>query len=124
MSIAAPDRSDGTLLLNGAGLRWLFATLLLQHPSQLSVIRERLLFNATPRSLASSPHLASLLLRWKTANTAFVVLSFNLHVWRYSPTVTMSLISTPCTVCQSPPACMIARSLAQIRGADVEEKGC
>ena len=48
----------------------------------------------------------------KTANTAFVVLSFNLHIWRYSPTVAMPLLCTSSTVCQSPSACMIARSLA------------
>jgi len=47
----------------------------------------------------------------KTANTAFVVLSFNLHVWRYSPTVVMSLHCSPSTICQSPSACMIARLL-------------
>ena len=42
----------------------------------------------------------------------FVVLSFSFQVWRYSPTVTMSLLSTPFTACQSPSACMIARSSA------------
>jgi len=53
--------------------------------------------------------LASLLLRWKAPDTIFVVLSFNFQVWRYSPTVAMSLLSTPSTACQYPSACMIAR---------------
>jgi len=42
----------------------------------------------------------------------FVVLSFSLQIWRYSPTVAMSLLSTPSTAYQSPTACMIARSSA------------
>jgi len=62
--------------------------------------------------LTWSSCLASLLLRWKAANTVFVVLSFNFQVWRYSPTVVMSLVRTPSTVCQSPSACMIVRSSA------------
>jgi len=33
-------------------------------------------------------------LRWKTASTAFVVLSFNFQVRRYSPTFAMSLVCT------------------------------
>jgi len=66
------------------------------------------LSNVTPRYLGSeqkskvsllwltfSSRLASLLLRWKTADIVFVVLSFSLQVWRYSPTVAMSLLSTP-----------------------------
>jgi len=81
------------------------------------------LSNVTPRYLGSdqkgrvsllyltfSSRLASFLLRWKAANTVFVVLSFSFQVWRYSPTVAMSLLSTPSTACQSPSACMIARS--------------
>ena len=52
------------------------------------------------------------LLRWKTADTVFVVLSFSFQVWRYSPSVAMSLHSAPSTASQSPPACMIARSSA------------
>jgi len=40
------------------------------------------------------------------------VLNFYFQVWEYSPTVAMSLLSTPYTACQSPSACMIARSLA------------
>jgi len=80
------------------------------------------LSNVTPRYLGSeqkgrvallyltlSSHLVSLLLRWKAADTVFVVLNFNFHVWRYYPTVAMSLISTPSTACQSRSACMIAR---------------
>ena len=35
----------------------------------------------------------SLLLRRKTTDTAFLVLSFYFQVWRYSPTVAMSLLS-------------------------------
>ena len=62
--------------------------------------------------LTLSSHLASLLLRWKTADTVFMVLSFSFQVWRYSPSVAMSLLSTPSTPCQSPSACMIARSSA------------
>ena len=34
MSTAAPWQERSTLRLNGPGLRWLFSTLLLQHPSQ------------------------------------------------------------------------------------------
>jgi len=54
---------------------------------------------------------ASLLLRWKTADTVFVALSFSFHVWRYLPTVVivMFLLSTPSTDCQCPSACTIAR---------------
>jgi len=83
------------------------------------------LSNVTPRYLGSeqkgrvslskltfSSRLASLLLRWKTAHIVFVVLSFNFQVWRYLPMVAMSLFTTPSTVCQSPSACMIARSSA------------
>jgi len=62
--------------------------------------------------LTLSSHFASLLLRWKAADTVFVVLSFSFQVWRYSPTVSMSLVSTPSTACQSSSACMIARSSA------------
>ena len=80
------------------------------------------LSNVTPRYLGSeqkvrvsllkltfSSHLA-FLLRWKAVDTVFVVLSFSFLVWKYSPTVAMSLLSTPSTACQSPSACMIARS--------------
>jgi len=83
------------------------------------------LSNVTPRYLGSeqkgrnlllwlivSSHLASLLLSWKSADTVYVVLSFSFQVWRYSPTVAMSLLSTPSTTCQSPSTCMIARSSA------------
>ena len=58
------------------------------------------LSNVTPRYLGSehkgrisllkltfSSRLASLLLRWKTAGTVFVVLIFSLQVWSYSPSV-------------------------------------
>ena len=82
------------------------------------------LSNITPRYLGSeqkgrvsllkltfSSRFASLLLRWKTADTVFVVLSFSFQVWRYSPNVAMPLLNTPSTACQSPSACMIARSL-------------
>jgi len=43
--------------------------------------------------------LASLLLRWKTANTAVIVLSFNFQVLSCSPMAAMSLLCTPSTVC-------------------------
>jgi len=56
--------------------------------------------------------LASLLLRWKAADTVFLMLSFSFEVWSYSPTVAMSLLCTLSSVCQSPSACMIARSSA------------
>ena len=36
----------------------------------------------------------TLLLCWKTADTVFVVLSFNFQIWRYSHTVAMSLLSS------------------------------
>ena len=62
--------------------------------------------------LTFSSRLASLLLRWKTADTIFVVLRFSFKVWRYSPSVAMSLLSAPSNACQSPLACMIARSKA------------
>ena len=51
-----------------------------------------------------------LTLSFLVAGTVFVVLSFSFQVWRYSPAVAMSLLSTTSTACQSPSACMIARS--------------
>ena len=60
--------------------------------------------------LTLSSRLASLLLRMKTADTVFVVLNFSFQVWRYSPTVNMSLVCAHSTAWQSPSACMIARS--------------
>jgi len=75
----------------------------------------------------------SFLLRWKTTNTNFVVLSLNFQVWWYSPMVAMSLLCTPSTVCQSLSACMNARSSAfayfletVVGRSDVDdgEKGC
>ena len=62
--------------------------------------------------LTFSSRLASLLLRRKIANTVFVVLSFSFQVWRHTPSVAMFLLSAPSTACQSPSACMIARSSA------------
>jgi len=83
------------------------------------------LSNVTPRYLGSeqkgrisllcltlSSRLASLLLRWKAADTVFVVLSFSFQTRRYSSTIAMSLVRIPSTACQSPSACMIARSSA------------
>jgi len=61
--------------------------------------------------LTFSSRLASLL-RWKTADTVLVVLSFSFQVWRYSPSVAMTLLSPPSTAYQSPSAFMIARSSA------------
>jgi len=146
MSTAAPDRS--TLQLNVTGLVWLFAGLLLQHPSlaptgaskppqecdawcqllvkwlKVSAVRERPfqryseVFGLRTEGQGFvvvndlSSRLASLLLRWKAADIVFVVLSFSFQVWRYSPTAAISLVSTPSTACQSPSACMIARSSA------------
>ena len=111
-------------------LRWLFATLLLRHPSlsQQAAWRVRcvmsiflrndsrcrryvsVLSNVTPRytgseqkgrisslKLTFSSRLVFLFLRWKTADTAFVALSFSFHVWRCLLTVVMSLLSTPST---------------------------
>jgi len=81
------------------------------------------LSNVTPKYLGSgqkgrvsllwltfSSCLSSLLLKWKTADTIFVVLSFSFQVWRYSSAAAMSLLSTPSTACQSPSVCMIAKS--------------
>jgi len=45
----------------------------------------KMLYTINQISLTFSSHLAFLLLRWKTADTVFVELSFNLQVWRYSP---------------------------------------
>jgi len=50
--------------------------------------------------LTLSSRLASLLLRWKAADTVFVVMNFSFQVWKYLPTVAMSLVSTPSTACQ------------------------
>ena len=62
--------------------------------------------------LTFSSRLASLLLRWKTADTVFMVLTFSFKVWRYSSSVAMSLLSALSTASQSPSAYMIARSSA------------
>jgi len=40
---------------------------------------------------------AYLLLRWKTADTVFVVLSFSFELWRCLSIVAMSLLSTAST---------------------------
>ena len=66
------------------------------------------LFNVSPNYLGSeqksnlsllwlnfSSCLASSLLSWKTADAVFVVLSFSFHIWRYSLTVAMYLLSIP-----------------------------
>ena len=50
-----------------------------------------------------------MLLRWKAADTVFVVLSFSFQARWYSHSAATSLLSTPSTVYQSPSACMIAR---------------
>ena len=52
------------------------------------------------------------MLRSRAADTVFIVLTFGFQVWRYSPTVDMSLLSTPSTAYQSPSASMIAISSA------------
>jgi len=53
-----------------------------------------------------------LVVEGKVVDTFFVGLSFSLQVWMYSPVVAMSLLSSPSTACQSPLACMIAKSSA------------
>jgi len=59
---------------------------------------------AIRRVVAPALQPASLLLGWKAAGIFFVMLSFSFQVWRYSPTVAMSLVSTPPTAYQSPSA--------------------
>ena len=49
--------------------------------------------------LTLSSRLTSLLLRWKTADTVFEALSFSFQVWRYSPSVAMSILRAPSTAC-------------------------
>ena len=41
-----------------------------------------------------------------------VVLSFSFQVWRYSPTVAMTMVSAPSTAWHSPSTSMIGRSSA------------
>jgi len=102
------------------------------------------LSNVTPRYLGSeqkgrvsllkltfSSHLVSLLLRWKTADTVIVVLSFSFQVWRYSPSVAMSLCPFHCQPisitmhdCSVVSICIISGDgVWQVRGVDVEQKG-
>ena len=52
--------------------------------------------------LTFTSRVASLMLRWKTADTLFAVLSFRFQVSRNSLKVAMSLLSTPSTACQPP----------------------
>ena len=52
--------------------------------------------------LTFTSRVASLMLRWRTADTLYVVLSFSFQVWRYSLMVAMSLLSTRSTACQAP----------------------
>ena len=68
--------------------------------------------------LTLSSHLTSLLLRWKTADTVFVVLSFSFQIWRFSPTVTMSLLSAHFTAYQFPHqhAWLLDRSVCILSG--------
>jgi len=102
------------------------------------------LSNVTPRYLGSeqkgivvllkltfSSRLASLLLRLKTANTFFVVLSFSFQVWRYSPSVVLGqrpFHCLPITICMHD--CLVVSICIlsgdggwQVRDVDVEEKG-
>ena len=53
-----------------------------------------------------------LVVEMEDCRPVFMVLSFSFQVWRYSPSVAMSLLSAPSTASQSPSACMIARSSA------------
>ena len=143
----APRQEYSTLLLNGTGLRWLFATLLLQHPSkppqmcdawcQLFAKWLSVLPNIPPKKIGSeqkgrvlllwlifSTCLAYLLLRLKTANTAFVVLSFNFHVWWYSPTVAMSLLCTPLFVSLHQHAWLLGDGVCILFGEVVAGQRC
>jgi len=79
------------------------------------------LSNVTPRCLGSeqkgrvsllymtfSSHLASLLLRWKAADTVFVVLNFSFQVWKLKFSTTLASIylrlPCPCSAPLPPPA--------------------
>ena len=54
-----------------------------------------------PSSEMLSLHPASLLYRWKAADTVFDQLSFSHQVWRYAASVTRSWLRTPSTACQN-----------------------
>jgi len=62
--------------------------------------------------LAFSSRSVSLFLRWETMTPFLKFLNFSFQVWRNSPAVAMSLLRVLSTACQSPSACMIARSSA------------
>ena len=130
-----------TLLLKGPGIRWLFATLLLHHSSQSQQAPSRvqsviLTFCEVTRGIGDTwvccptkvcglgakeqgfvvvvdfqLTFSFLVVEVEDCQNCFLVLSFNFQVCKYSPTVAMSLLSTPSTVSQSPSKCMIARSL-------------
>ena len=53
-----------------------------------------------------------LIVKMEGCRHRFVEVSFSFQVWRYSLMVAMSLLSTPSTACQSPPASMIDTSSA------------
>jgi len=97
-----------------SGSRWAVRECPVQHYSEVYVLGpEEQVFFVLDFQLTFSFLVVDMEERRKTANTAFVVLSFNFQVWRYFPTVAMSLLSTLSTVCQSPSACMVARTLVQ-----------
>jgi len=64
------------------------------------------------------------LLRLKTANTAFVVPSFNFHVWWYSPTVAMSLLCTPLFVNLHQHAWLLGHGVRILSGEVVAGQRC
>jgi len=133
MSTAAPDRSAILCWLVGQGLACNVvppapqlepASRLKSATRNVSFLRSDSrcrryvsdLSNVTPRYLGSekgrvsllwltfTSSLASLLLRRKTTDTVFVVLSFSFQIWRYSPAVAMSFPSASSPACQLPSA--------------------
>ena len=74
--------------------------------------------------LIFSTRLAYFLLRLKTANTAFVVLSFNFQVWWYSTTVAMSLLCTPLFVSLHQHAWLLGHGVCILSGEVVAGQRC
>ena len=62
--------------------------------------------------LTFSSRFASLLFKWKAADTVLVSLSFNLHFWRYADKVDMSWLRVPSSVSDFLAGYTIARSSA------------
>ena len=65
-----------------------------------------------PSTLMESSRRASLLFRWKAADTVLVVLGFSFHVWRYEDKAAKSWFRVPSSVCQLLAECKIAKSSA------------